>query len=63
MSGFHFGPFGLPSLPVYGHDRRPDLSFLDDDSALVGLGVLRHFRMVVDASLETRARRTPGPSY
>jgi hypothetical protein len=60
--GFHFGPFGFPRMPVIGHDRRPDLSFLDDDMALVGLGVLRHFRMAIDAGAGL-VHVSPGPSY
>ena len=60
--GFHFGPFGFPRMPVIGHDRRPDLSFLDDDMALVGLGVLRHFRMAIDAGAGI-VHVAPGPSY
>ncbi len=62
IEGFHLGPFGFPSMPAMGHDRRPDLSFLDDDSALVGLGVLRHFRMIVDAAQEV-VYLVPGASY
>jgi hypothetical protein len=62
VTGVHLGPFGLPRMPATGHDRRPDLSFLDDDSALVGLGVLRHFRMVIDTR-EGLVHLSPGPSY
>jgi hypothetical protein len=62
VKGFHLGPFGLPRMPVLGHDRRPDLPFLDNDSALVGLGVLRHFRIVVDTQ-RSLVRVAPGPSY
>ncbi len=62
VKGIHLGPFPLPRMPATGHDRRPDLSFLDDDSALVGLGVLRHFRMVIDTRQQT-VRLAPGPSY
>ena len=60
--GFHFGPFGFPRMPAIGHDRRPDLSFLDDDMALVGLGVLRHFHIAVDAGSGI-LHVAPGPSY
>ncbi len=59
--GFHLGPFRLPRMPAIGHDRRPDLSFLDEDGALVGLGVLRHFRMA--STRPRRAAPRPGPSY
>jgi hypothetical protein len=62
IDGFSFGPFDLPKTPVVAHDRRPDLPFLDSDSALVGLGILRHFRIVIDARKET-IRVAPGPSY
>jgi hypothetical protein len=62
IDGFHLGPFGFPNMPAIGHDRRPDLSFLDEDSALVGLGVLRHFRMAVDTEQEV-VHFAPGPSY
>jgi hypothetical protein len=62
IDGFHFGPFGFPRMPAIGHDRRPDLSFLDCDCALVGLGVLRHFRLVVDTALGV-LHVAPGPSY
>lgn len=62
VKGVHLGPFGLPRMPATGHDRRPDLSFLDDDSALVGLGVLRHFRMVIDTR-QALVRLSPGPSF
>jgi hypothetical protein len=60
--GFHLGPFGFPRMPAIGHDRRPDLSFLDGDSALVGLGVLRHFRLAVDMA-NGLLHIAPGPSY
>jgi hypothetical protein len=62
VNGFHLGPFGLPRMPVTGHDRVPDLPFLDGDSALVGLGVLRHFRIAVDAHRSV-VHVAPGPSY
>jgi len=62
VKGFHLGPFGLPRMPALGHDRRPDLPFLDGDGALVGLGVLRHFRVVVDARASL-VHMAPGPSY
>jgi len=62
VSGFHLGPFGFPRTPVYAHERVPDLSFLDDDSALVGLGVMRDFRLAFDAGRGV-VHATPGPSY
>jgi hypothetical protein len=62
VKGFHLGPFGLPRMPAMGHDRRPDLPFLDCDSGLVGLGVLRHFRFAVDARSSV-VHFAPGPSY
>jgi len=62
VKGFHLGPFGLPRMPALGHDRRPDLPFLDGGGALVGLGVLRHFRVAVDAR-ESVVHLVPGPSY
>jgi hypothetical protein len=62
VEGFHFGPFGLPRMPAVGHDRRPDLPFLDSGGALVGLGVLRHFRVAVDAR-QGVVHVLPGPSY
>ena len=62
VSGFHLGPFGFPRTPVYAHERVPDLSFLDDDSALVGLGVMRHFRLAFDAGRGV-VHAAPGPSY
>ena len=62
VEGFHFGPFGLPRMPAVGHDRRPDLPFLDSGGALVGLGVLRHFRVAVD-SRQGLVHVAPGPSY
>ena len=62
VDGFHFGPFGLPRMPAIGHDRRPDLPFLDGGGALVGLGVLRHFRIAVD-SRHAVVHVAPGPSY
>jgi hypothetical protein len=62
IDGFSLGPFPLPGMEVTGHDRRPDLPFLDDDSALVGLGVMRHFRMVFDARRRV-VHVAPGPSY
>jgi hypothetical protein len=62
VRGVHLGPFGLPRMPATGHDRRPDLSFLDGDSALVGLGVLRHFRTVIDTRQQL-VRLAPGPSF
>lgn len=62
VDGFHLGPFGFPRTPVYAHERVPDLSFLDDDSALVGLGVMRHFRLAFD-SARGIVHAAPGPSY
>jgi hypothetical protein len=62
VKGVRLGPFALPRMPATGHDRRPDLSFLDDDSALVGLGVLRHFRLVIDTR-RGQVRLSPGPSF
>jgi hypothetical protein len=62
IDGFHFGPFGLPRMPAVGHERRPDLHFLDGDGALVGLGVLRHFRIAIDARASV-VHVAPGPSY
>ncbi len=62
VRGLHLGPFGLPRMPAMGHDRRPELPFLDSDSALVGLGVLRHFRFAVDAGGQV-VHFAPGPSY
>jgi hypothetical protein len=62
VDGFHLGPFGLPRMPAVGHDRRPDLPFLDSGGALVGLGVLRHFRVAVD-SRRGVVHVSPGPSY
>jgi hypothetical protein len=62
VEGFHFGPFGLPRMPAMGHDRRPDLPFLDSGGALGGLGVLRHFRIAVD-SRRGVVHVAPGPSY
>lgn len=62
IEGFHLGPFGLPRMPALGHDRRPDLSFLDEGEALAGLGVLRHFRVAVDAR-RSIVHLQPGPSY
>jgi hypothetical protein len=62
VKGLHLGPFGLPRMPAMGHDRRPDLPFLDGDAGLVGLGVLRHFRFAVDARRSV-VHLAPGPSY
>lgn len=62
VDAFRLGPFALPRMPVVGHDRRPDLPFLDDDAALVGLGVLRHFRFAIDAGRGV-VHVAPGPSY
>ena len=62
VEGFHFGPFGLPRMPAVARERRPDLPFLDAGGALVGLGVLRHFRVVVD-SRQGIVHVLPGPSY
>jgi hypothetical protein len=62
VKGFHLGPFGLPRMPAMGHDRRPELPFLDGGAALVGLGVLRHFRIAVDAR-QSLVHVAPGPSY
>ena len=62
IDGFHLGPFGLPRMPVLGHDRVPDLPFLDSGEALVGLGVLRHFRFAIDAH-HSLVHFAPGPSY
>ena len=62
VKGLHLGPFGLPRMPAMGHDRRPDLPFLDGGAALVGLGVLRHFRIAVDAK-QGLVHVAPGPSY
>jgi S1-C subfamily serine protease len=49
-------------MPAVGRDRRPDLPFLDSGGALVGLGVLRHFRITVD-SKRALLGVAPGPSY
>jgi hypothetical protein len=62
VRGVHLGPFSLPRMPAFGHDRRPDLSFLDDDGGLVGLGVLRHFRLVIDTRQQI-VRLGAGGSY
>jgi hypothetical protein len=62
VDGFRLGPFHLPRMPAIGHDRRPDLPFLDGGGALVGLGVLRHFRMAID-SQRGIVHFAPGPSY
>jgi hypothetical protein len=62
VSGIHLGPFHMPRMPAMSHDRRPDLQFLDEDGALVGLGVLRHFRLIVDMGQQV-VRLAPGPSY
>jgi hypothetical protein len=62
IDGFHLGPFGLPRMPVEAHERHPDLPFLDGDSALAGLGVLRHFRFAIDTK-DRVVHLAPGPSY
>ncbi|HEY8090869.1 MAG TPA: aspartyl protease family protein [Polyangiaceae bacterium] len=62
IDGFRLGPFHLPRMPAVGHDRRPDLPFLDGGGALVGLGVLRHFRMAIDPSRGI-VHFAPGASY
>ncbi|MGH7296501.1 MAG: hypothetical protein ACRELB_16305, partial [Polyangiaceae bacterium] len=62
VEGFRLGPFHLPRMPAVGHDRRPDLPFLDGGGALVGLGVLRHFRMAIDSQRGV-VHLAPGPSY
>jgi hypothetical protein len=62
VDGFYLGPFWLPRMPAVGHDRVPDLPFLDGDGALVGLGVLRHFRVAVNAR-QSQVHLAPGPSY
>jgi hypothetical protein len=62
IDGFSLGPFALPRMPVEAHERHPDVPFLDGDSALVGLGVLRHFRFAIDTKNEV-FHIAPGPSY
>jgi hypothetical protein len=62
INGLHLGPFGLPRMPAIGRERRPDLSFMDEGGALVGMGVMRHFRIAVD-SRRGLVNVAPGPSY
>jgi aspartyl protease len=62
IEGLSIGPFDLPKMPAIGRDRSPKLPFLEDDSALVGLGVLRHFRLAVDSRAGV-VHLAPGASY
>jgi len=62
VTGFHFGPFGLPRTPAIGRERRPGEEFLDDGGVLMGLGVMRHFRFAFDAE-HAVVDVAPGPSY
>jgi len=62
IDGLSIGPFEFPKMPAFGRERNPKLPFLDGDSGLVGLGVLRHFRVAVDAHAGV-VHLAPGPSY
>jgi hypothetical protein len=62
VTGFHFGPFGLPRMPAIGRERRPGKEFFDHGGVLMGLEVMRHFRVAFDAE-HSLVHVAPGPSY
>ncbi len=64
VGGLHFGPFGFPKMPAYSRDRQNDRLFgpLADGGALVGMGILRHFRIAFDLRAGF-VHVVPGASY
>lgn len=60
IAGLRLGPFPLPAMPAIGRDRERER--LGGAVALVGMGVMRHFRLAFDASSQW-LYAWPGESY
>jgi predicted aspartyl protease len=63
VAGFSVGPFEFPARDVYARDRdRHGNVETTGALALVGMGVMRHFRLAIDVA-HAQIYAWPGPTY
>lgn len=60
IDGMAIGPFHLPAMPAFGRDRHRER--VGGGVALVGMGLMRHFRMAFDLGHQL-VHVWPGDSY
>lgn len=60
IDGLRIGPFPFPAMPAVGRDRERER--IGDGIALVGMGLMRHFRLAFDLH-DGLVYAWPGPSY
>lgn len=60
IDGLRIGPFPFPAMPAVGRDRERER--IGEGIALVGMGLMRHFRLAFDMR-DGLVYASPGPSY